>query len=216
MSEKTISASERQELARIAEKGPADARVRAKAVLAFLNGDSQPVAAVKLGVHPQTVQRWLRRFRAGGARSLITATRGTSIALSFGARQALVNRMGESKAPREKLRLEGVLARSTGETIKSIAARLQVADMTVVEWLRAYKKHGLDGLVETMARYKQPKWSLAAIDKAIASSSGSEKVELEILKARTSGESLASIGQRLNLSRQRVHQRLKRYLKPVS
>ena len=56
--------------------GAAQAALRNRAVRAVLDGMSQVEAARVFGVHPNAVNRWIRRYREGGLAGLSARRRG--------------------------------------------------------------------------------------------------------------------------------------------
>src|ERR687898_737590 len=56
--------------------GAAQAALRNRAVLAVLDGMTQAEAARVFGVHPNAVNRWIKRYREGGFQGLGEQRRG--------------------------------------------------------------------------------------------------------------------------------------------
>jgi transposase len=121
--------------------GAAQAALRKRAVQAVLDGMPQAEAARVFGVHPNAVNRWIKRYRAGGWDALAERRRGRrageQAALTSTQQQEVIALVRE--ATPDQLGLAGFLW--TREAVAELIARrygIRLARTTVGAYLRAW------------------------------------------------------------------------------
>ena len=121
--------------------GPAQAALRNRAVRAVLGGMTQAQAARVFGVHPNAVNRWIKRYRQGGWAGLSEQRRGRrageQAALSKTQQQEVVALVRE--ATPDQLGLPGFLW--TREAVAELIARrysVRLARTTMGAYLRGW------------------------------------------------------------------------------
>jgi len=119
----------------------AQAALRTRAVRAVLGGMTQAQAARVFGVHPNAVNRWIRRYREGGLAGLSARRRGRrageQAALTEPQQQAVIALVRETTP--DQLGLAGLLW--TREAVGELIARrygLRLARTTMGAYLRGW------------------------------------------------------------------------------
>jgi transposase len=122
--------------------GAAQAALRKRAVQAVLDGMTQAEAARVFGVHPNAVNRWIKRYRAGGWAALAERRRGRrpgeQAALSARQQQQVIALVRDSTP--DQLGLVGSLW--TREAVAELIAQrygIRLARTTVGGYLRAWR-----------------------------------------------------------------------------
>jgi transposase len=122
--------------------GAAQAALRKRAVQAVLDGMSQVEAAQVFGVHPNAVNRWIKRYRAGGWPALAERRRGRrageQAALSPGQEQEVIALVRD--ATPDQLGLTGFLW--TREAVAELILErygVRLARTTVGRYLRLWR-----------------------------------------------------------------------------
>lgn len=208
-----FTARETQALQTLVAEGPSPAAARASALLACAAGKTHAKVAAEMRVHPQTITKWFGLFRNEGVQGLQPSAVRV-LPLTKRQSDALLELRRTTQAPRVKLRVSAILERSKGATFEQIAEKLGVRPSSVCEWVRAYREEGIGALRETVPRYRLKTGDADAIKRALLNaSSPAEKIDLQMVQARLGGESLVEIAERFGITRQRVHQRLKTYLR---
>src|SRR5512132_2278356 len=121
--------------------GAAQAALRKRAVRAVLDGMSQAEAARVFGVHPNAVNRWVKRYREGGWEALEPRRRGRrrgeQAALSGTEQQEVIALVRESTP--DRLGLPGFLW--TRDAVAELITRrygVRLARTTIGGYLRAW------------------------------------------------------------------------------
>src|SRR5512132_2747362 len=119
----------------------AQAALRNRAVRAVLGGMTQAQAARVFGVHPNAVNRWIKRYRQGGFQGLPARRRGRrageQAALTEPQQQEVIARVRESTP--DQLGLAGLLW--TREAVAELIARrygVRLARTTMGAYLRGW------------------------------------------------------------------------------
>src|SRR6266536_3291524 len=122
--------------------GAAQAALRNRAVQAVLDGMPQAEAARVFGVHPNAVNRWVKRYREGGWAGLAERRRGRrageQAALSAGQQREVIALVRDSTP--DQLGLPGFLW--TREAVAELIAQrygVWLARTTVGRYLRAWR-----------------------------------------------------------------------------
>jgi transposase len=122
--------------------GAAQAALRKRAVQAVLDGMTQAAAARVLGVHPNAVNRWIKRYRQGGWDALSERRRGRrageQAALSASQQQQVIALVRDSTP--DQLGLPGFLW--TRDAVADLIAqryRVRLARTTVGAYLRSWR-----------------------------------------------------------------------------
>jgi transposase len=122
--------------------GAAQAALRKRAVQAVLDGMTQAQAARLFGVHPNAVNRWMKRYRQGGWDALSQRRRGRrageQAALSASQQQEVIALVRDSTP--DQLGLPGLLW-TRAAVAELIAQRygIGLAPTTVGAYLRAWR-----------------------------------------------------------------------------
>jgi|SRR5579859_2749427 len=218
-----VSAAERRAIEARREVASAAEKLRLTALLRYLDGERQADIGRQLGVHPQSVQRWGARFRAGGLAALATKELGgDAIVLSDAQRDALHARLAVAASHGERHRIQAILDLADGARTSAVARHARVSSNTVCSWRNRYAHHGLGGLRDQrLAARRNPRLFLSPkereeLQRRIARANRETKAHLRLLLARADGETLAAIGRRMGISRQAVQQRLKAIVSSIT
>jgi len=146
-----LSSEEQKMIERLAHSRTAEARLveRAQMIWHASQGSSVPAIARELGLHPQTVRHWLKRFNADGLESLHDLPRGGRPATYTPEQVAEVSAtaltdpktLGQPFASWTLDRLEAYLNEEKGIPIK----RSRIDDLLIAEGLRWRQQETLFG-----------------------------------------------------------------------